>query len=536
MPFSAHTIYFVANDELREELEKDPVLNYNLFWIKPGSLGDVKLPKQGLLAVRDIRDPRNIHGPYSIPWDAIWSKQRYKLKFPKKCRRHATPPKRMLERIYELVSSCKTKAFFFSIEMHGGTTEWEQSWIFDKDHIALLDNGNKEDRKAYINAEEVCLPGDFLYLSLKQIGIKVPKWGHFEPHTGEFNWRAISLSPEIQREPKLPEFPSSLHRSAALGDLDAVQKCMEAGISPLKYDDILEVACASGNAQLVEMLIQHKVKVKSTDKAYFWASTLNHAKNIETIDILIKHGADVNHPSNPLASIAETGQVDAVEYLLKKGAKIVLNESKDLWFAACKGGILSLVEELYPKAYPEPPHCEGKGIRLAAENKRFELVKWLVSKGVEVDPETLNAACGAGSIEIVQWLLTNTSLDLNAMSEYGRSALTEAIRERQLEMVMYLLSQGADLHQASGYYGFSAIHDACFTGDVSIVKVLLDAGASIDCLAKDKRTPLFIAADTENQALVDFLLERGARIPDWKIEHYRTIQEVAEKKNISIDK
>jgi ankyrin repeat protein len=327
-----------------------------------------------------------------------------------------------------------------------------------------------------------------------------------------------------------------MHRSAALGDLESVQKCIEAGISPLQYNDILEVSCASGNSDLVQTLINNNVRVNNIDNEYYWGSTLNHAKNKETIEILIQHGADVNHKSNPLIYISESGNIEAVNYMIECGAKLVMNEQNALWFGACKGGILFLVKELYSKVDPESTYYEGKGITVAAAHNRLEVVKWLFEKGVNVYPETLIGASKNGNVKTVEWLLKNTSLEINTITEFGHTALSEAIQYRQFETVNYLLDQGADHLQQYGDYGFSAIHTACFSRSIPIIERLLVAGASIDCIATDKRTPLFIAADTNNQELVNFLLEKGAVVPNWKIEYYLTIQEVARRNKISITK
>ncbi|NOQ72721.1 MAG: hypothetical protein GQ574_11995 [Crocinitomix sp.] len=79
---------------MKKELEKDPVLSYNLYWIKPGTLKDVKLPKQGLFAVTNIESAQYNDGPYVIPWDGIWSKKRQKIQFYLDEKSHEHPPNR----------------------------------------------------------------------------------------------------------------------------------------------------------------------------------------------------------------------------------------------------------------------------------------------------------------------------------------------------------------------------------------------------------------------------------------------------------
>ncbi|HAS42613.1 MAG TPA: hypothetical protein DCS93_19185 [Microscillaceae bacterium] len=536
MPFREYTIYFVANNQLKEELTKDPVLSYNLHWIKPETLKDATLPEDGLFAVRNIQNPEYIDDPYSIPWDAIWSKTRYKLTFPaSEVPSFKQPPDRMLERIYELVSTCNSKAFYYLVEMHGGDVIHEYTWIFGQNQVMILDDEHQVSlttRKAYINGEKVVLLGDVLYLALKEIGVKTEGTsGWFEPHTGTFIWRTTRLSPKINKEPKLPAFPTSLFRSAALGDFESVQKCIEAGISPLHYNNLLEVSSRSGNAQLVQSLLDQKVELKSK-----WNGPLNAAQNKETIEILLKHGAAINHESNPLAHIAQSGNEAAVRYMIERGAKLTLGERNELWFGACQGGILFLVQALFPKVDPEAEYICDTGVTLAAANNRLNVVTWLIGQGVKLYPDTLIAAAEQGHLQTVEWLLQNTALNINAINKMGHSVLYEATQNGKIEMVNYLLDQGADQHQRLGNYEFSPIHIACFASSIPLVKRFLEAGISINCTAKDGRTPLYIAIDHQNQEMVNFLMKQGANIDQAGGYGDKNLQEMADRKQILITK
>ncbi|OJJ21996.1 hypothetical protein BKI52_08120 [marine bacterium AO1-C] len=527
MPFREHTIYFVANSQLRQALEKDPVLNYNLYWIKPGTIKEAVLPHEGLFAVRNVENPEYIRGPYSIPWDAIWSKTRYQLTFPaSEVPNYKQPPDRMLERIYELVSQCNSKAFYYSIDMHGGDILHEYAWIFGEKQVMILDRGT------YVNGKKVTLKGDTLYLALTEIGVKTKaESGWFEPHTSAFAWHSVRLSPKINENIEKPEFPTSLYRSASMGDYEAVQRCLEVGISPLHYRYLLEAASASGNVRLVQSLLERKVELRNG-----WNGPLNAAQNKETIEVLLNHGAEINHESNPLAHIAESGNEEAVQYMIERGAKLVLGERNELWSGACKGGILFLVQELFSRIDFETEHAWDAGITLAAANNRLNVVKWLFEQKVKVYPEVLIKAAENGHLEMVEWLLKNTMLDIGILDGHGDSALFKATRNGQIAVVNYLLEQGANLHQRLGNYEFSAIHMACFAGSIPLIKRFLLAGVSVDCAANDQRTPLYIAVDRQNQEMVNFLIEQGANIDQAGGYGDKNLQEMADRKKISLSK
>ena len=527
MPFREHTIYFIANGQLRKALEKDPVLSYNLYWIKPGTIKKAVLPEEGLFAVRHVENPEYIDGPYCIPWDAIWSKTRYQLTFPaSEVPNYKQPPDRMLERIYELVSQCNSKAFYYSIDMHGGDVLHEYAWIFGQNQVRILD------REAYINGKKVTFNEDILYLALTEIGVKTTaESGWFEPHTSSFAWHSVRLSPKINKKPEKPAFPTSLYRSVALGDYDAVQQCLETGISPLHYQDLLEAGSASGNARLVQDLLDRKVELRNG-----WNGPLNVAQNKETIEILLNHGAIINHESNPLAHIAESGNEEAVRYMMERGAKLVLGERNELWSGACKGGILFLVQALFPRLDFDTEYAWNAGITLAAAHNRLNVVKWLFEQKVKVYPEVLIEAAENGHIRLVEWLLKHTMLDIGVLDRHGDSALFKAISGGQIAMVNYLLDQGADPHRRLGNYGFSPIHKACLTGSIPLIKRFLLAGVSVDCAANDHRTPLFIAVDHQNQEMVNFLIAQGAHTNQAGGYGEKTLQEMADRKKISLTK
>ncbi len=528
MPYSADTIYFIANNKIKEELEKDPVLSYNLYWIKPGTIKDAKLPKKGLFAVRNIVNPVHNEGPYIIPWDAIWSKNRQKIKFHLNEEHSEHPPARMLERIQELVVKCKTKAFYYTVQTHGGEYLHEYAWIFGKEHTTILDQSHLK-RKAYLNGKKAKIKGDVLYLALKGIGVKTKgETGWFEPHTSMFIWRTIRLSPPIDTTCENPPFPTSLHRSTTLADLKSVKNCIKNGIFPHNSEGLLSAASASGNVKLVMLMISKGAKIEN-----WWRGPLHVAKNTKTLDLLIAYGVDINDNSNPLAHLAELGNKKVVKHLISKGAKLDLDKHKQLWFSACSGGILFLVKQLYSLVEIDVKYVDETGLTFAAKNNRLKTVKWLHKKGAQIQQKSLTEAAKNGGIKTVNWLLDNTTIDIDATNKFECNALYEAANYGQVEMVRLLLDRGADPHKTMGSYNFSPIHMAAFVGSIPLLKIFLKAGVSINAISNDNRTPLWIAVSFQNQELVDFLIAEGAST-DLVGGFQTTFAQMAASKNISL--
>ncbi len=60
--------------------------------------------------------------------------------------------------------------------------------------------------------------------------------------------------------------------------------------------------------------------------------------------------------------------------------------------------------------------------------------------------------------------------------------------------------------------GFTLLHAAAIRGDVPIAELLVERGAQVNDLRNDlKRTPLFLASMNRRQAMVEWLLDHGAR-------------------------
>lgn len=528
MPFKENTIYFVANDKLRREIEKDPVLSFNFYWIKPGTIQNAVLPPDGLFAVRHVTNPEWNENPRIIPWDAIWSKKPSGMKFYPERNRWDHPPHQMLERIHELVTSCNSKAFYYIASTHGGDFMKEYAWIFTEERITIL-NEDDERRETYINGKEAVLPGDVLFLALTAIGVReVPDSGWFEPHTGEFDWDEIRLmSEKAGRKADPHPFPTSIYHSAALGDYESVRKCIEAGFSPSDYDLILGEASASGNVKTVELLLDHGAKIQNG-----WKGALSNARNRETVELLVKHGADVNHESNPLAFVAESGNEDAVKCMIGHGAVIALEKDNELWFSACKGGIFFLLETLFPKVDPACTELfDHNGLTAAAAHNRLDAVKWLYEKGVPLQVNALIEASEEGHLETVKWLLENTSVDINGKDRYDYFPLYKTTYHDQLEVAELLLEKGADPHQLHGNYQFSILHGAAFHGSIAMMERFIEAGVPIDSMSTDNRTPLWIAIDWKNQEKTNYLIQKGASL-DITNPYGETLQELAKRKKI----
>ncbi len=122
-----------------------------------------------------------------------------------------------------------------------------------------------------------------------------------------------------------------------------------------------------------------------------------------------------------------------------------------------------------------------------------------------------------GHIEIIKWLHSR-GVDVNATNEEGDTALLDAVHGAQLEATKLLIQHGADLH-ARCLGCASALHSAVWGGDVpntaatlEVIDLLLEKGLYIELRDEDGRTVLHDASAYGLVDLMDGLIARGANV------------------------
>jgi len=121
--------------------------------------------------------------------------------------------------------------------------------------------------------------------------------------------------------------------------------------------------------------------------------------------------------------------------------------------------------------------------------------------------ESLWAAARQGDVKAIESLLAK-GVDVNAKTHYGATALWFAAYKSRLDVVKFLIAHKADLNAADTVWGGTPLGLAVEEDNAAIVKVLLEAGAT------DADAALLAALNSGSIEVVRTLLEKGKIQPD----------------------
>jgi ankyrin repeat protein len=232
--------------------------------------------------------------------------------------------------------------------------------------------------------------------------------------------------------------------------------------------------------------------------------------DLEMVKLFVAHGGRFDLKDHDgwtaLRYAAEQGNHDLVDFFVSKGAKV-----SDFHVAAFKGDISRIkkftargedIESKDESLDWTPLYC-------AVAGGQIEAVEFLLDKGACADVKTANGstplhkAADNGSVGIVELLVSN-SAEVDAKDINARTPMHLAVSEGHREVVEVLLSKGADIN-AKNKNLQTPLHLAARQGHRGAVELLLTNGADMNAKNKWGRTPLDIAVDRGHQEIVELL-------------------------------
>lgn len=258
----------------------------------------------------------------------------------------------------------------------------------------------------------------------------------------------------------------------------------------------LMVAAAKGHDDIIGLLLSRGADInKASDSG--WSALMEAARRDQdkTVKKLIKSGARVDiaeriNGQTPLIVAAKGDRLDSVTAMLDAGA--------DLSAADTANGLTALHHAL--------ASTKASSAEIAAE---------LIVRGADPGQPAkdgytpLMSAVDSGQVAKLTLVLSE-SVDVNAQTKNGRTALTIAAGLGHDGAVKRLLESGAKVDGDSD--AFTALTQAARAGSEKTAAVLLKAGADPNRPARDGRMPLMLAARGGFDEVVRVLIENGADV------------------------
>lgn len=348
-------------------------------------------------------------------------------------------------------------------------------------------------------------------------------------HAGDFDRERFKAGLlDLQRqEGGDDEAFTTLMFAAQWGDLDIVRALLENGAQPDARTrnglTALQLAAASGNASIVELLIRYLY----TGNALLPQHVLRPAHLLAQLNALTENG------QSALSMAAASGHYQVCALLLEAGATATAaaaaeddedsdDESRvdtEPLLNAARNGDAAICTLLIRHGADVNLQKPGDSAPLiyAALSGDLATCKALVAHNAKLDivdangNSPLSAASSFGHLHIVEYLLQQGA---RPSQEYG-APLTAAAALGNTDIMRVLLRHGAEVNQRkpSGAFQQTALMAACARGSIEAVKLLLEHGADPNLVINDTGDGPACALEMSNSVeIIKLLVQHGLQL------------------------
>ncbi|XP_063927802.1 uncharacterized protein LOC135140972 [Zophobas morio] len=304
-------------------------------------------------------------------------------------------------------------------------------------------------------------------------------------------------------------------------------------ITKPKLNDTMQIlffAAFVNNWAIVNILMDYKVNIQTNTKCRRAILHLACAMGrLELVMFFLSKGTDVNaankYGRTPLYVAVENGHEEVVKYLVDEAHA---NVNKKAWDGlgplelAIKQGNVNMVR-LFLEKNVDVDSTDGYGMKplhLAAKQSNLEILVMVLERSKSVDVRTSNSRTSLhftvenGNLAFCEYLLEKKAR-VNVSDETGKSCLFLAIIFGHWEIFELLLKHNANV-DAFDNEGTNCVHWAAEHGRLKMLEVLANKSkrAIIDEKCMNGSTPLHWAAHKGHNAVVDFLVEKGADVDE----------------------
>jgi ankyrin repeat protein len=257
--------------------------------------------------------------------------------------------------------------------------------------------------------------------------------------------------------------------------------------------------------------------------------------NVEVVDYLLAKGAKVNvidsHGATPLLFAAGSGQPNTKIYdlLLAHGDNLKKNVNQDgasaLLLAVANDKELTLTNYFVSKGLDlnTTDAAGNNAFNYAAKGGNIELLKTLVQKGIKPGPQAMlmaaqsgggrrgGASTGAG-LPVYQYL-ESLNVKPTTTSKSGENVLHYIVRKpNQTEIINYFLTKGVDVNQANEEGNTVLMSAAAVNRDTAVLAMLVSRSKNLNQANLKGETALAMAVRSNSPEVVSYLLGKGADV------------------------
>jgi len=209
----------------------------------------------------------------------------------------------------------------------------------------------------------------------------------------------------------------------------------------------------------------------------------------------------------------DTDDINVLRDLLPAVDVHATNEKgKNALMAAAKNVNMELYNKLLERGISVETRSKTGGTLLmyAVHGNDKAMIQTVLAASDHIDAQSSNGwtalmIAAAKGFENGVRLLVAAGADANMPDVYQWSPLMRAIDNKHFDVAHYLLKQPAINVNVKNENGATALHLAVQSAEVAIVKRLLEVGASASIKDKNGSTAQMLAADLNNQEILDLL-------------------------------